>query len=253
MYAEERQEHLLQVARSAGRVDVSEMATVLQVGAKTIRGDLSALERMGRVRRVHGGAIPVERLTFEPAVAERDVVLIAEKERIARAAVTELPDEGAVLIDAGTTTARLGDLMPTDRELTVVTNSLSLAGRLASFPNLTVQLLGGRVRCRTLAAVETWALAALAGIYVDLALVAANGVSVECGVTTPDLAEAAVKTAMITSARRVVLVADHTKVGQSNFVRFADLDAVDLLITDTGLDHRRTAELTEAGLRVRRV
>ncbi|CAB4927067.1 MAG: DeoR family transcriptional regulator [Actinobacteria bacterium] len=253
MYAEERQEHILRAARSMGRVDVGELAVELDVAPETIRKDLTALERVGVLRRVHGGAIPVERLGFEPPVAARDVVLTAEKERIAKAAIAELPEEGAVLIDAGTTTARLGDLMPTDRELTVVTNALSLAGRLAAFPNLTVLLLGGRVRSRTLASVDPWAMSALAGIYVDLALLATNGVSVERGLTTPDPAEAAVKTAMVAAARRVVLLADHTKVGRDHFARFAELDAVDLLITDTGLDERTAAELADAGPRVQRV
>ncbi|MCW2584150.1 MAG: D-beta-D-heptose 1-phosphate adenosyltransferase [Klenkia sp.] len=253
MYAEERQEHILRAARSVGRVEVAELAVELDVAPETIRKDLTALERVGVVRRVHGGAIPVERLGFEPAVAARDVVLTAEKERIAKAAIAELPDEGAVLIDAGTTTARLADHMPTDRELTVVTNSLQLAGKLAAFPALNVLLLGGRVRSRTLASVDAWALSALAGVFVDLALLATNGVSVERGLTTPDPAEAAIKTAMIGAARRVVLLADHSKVGHDHFAHFGDLDAVDLLITDTGLDERTAAELADAGPRVSRV
>ncbi len=253
MYAEERQEHILRAARFAGRVEVTELAAELDVAPETIRKDLTALERVGVVRRVHGGAIPVERLGFEPAVAARDVVLTAEKERIAKAAIAELPEDGAVLIDAGTTTARLADLMPTDRELTIVTNALPLAGKLAAFPNLNVLLLGGRVRSRTLASVDAWALSALAGVYVDVALLATNGVSVERGLTTPDPAEAAIKTAMIAAARRVVLLADHSKVGHDHFAHFGDLEAVDLLITDTGLDERTAGELADAGPRVTRV
>ncbi|KQS68560.1 DeoR/GlpR family DNA-binding transcription regulator [Modestobacter sp. Leaf380] len=253
MYAEERQEHILRAARSAGRVEVTELAAELDVAPETIRKDLTALERVGVVRRVHGGAIPVERLGFEPAVAARDVVLTAEKERIAKAAIAELPEDGAVLIDAGTTTARLADLMPTDRELTIVTNALPLACKLAAFPNLNVLLLGGRVRSRTLASVDAWALSALAGVYVDVALLATNGVSVERGLTTPDPAEAAIKTAMIAAARRVVLLADHSKVGHDHFAHFGDLESVDLLITDTGLDERTAAELAAVGPRVTRV
>ncbi len=253
MYAEERQEHILRAARSVGRVEVTELAAELDVAPETIRKDLTALERVGVLRRVHGGAIPVERLGFEPAVAARDVVLTAEKERIAKAAIAELPEDGAVLIDAGTTTARLADHMPTDRELTVVTNALPLAGKLAAFPNLNVLMVGGRVRARTLASVDAWSLAALAGVYVDVALLATNGVSVERGLTTPDPAEAAVKTAMIAAARRVVLLADHSKVGHDHFAHFGDLDSVDLLITDSGLDERTAAELAAAGPRVSRV
>src|SRR4051812_50111703 len=118
MYAEERQRHIAAAPRAAGRVDVAELSAELKVTAETIRRDLTVLERHGLLRRVHGGAIPVERLGFEPAVAARDTVLVAEKERIAKAALSELPSEGAVLFDAGTTTGRLAEVLPADRELT---------------------------------------------------------------------------------------------------------------------------------------
>lgn len=250
MYAEERQAHILRLTRAAGRVEVTELAAELDVAPETIRKDLTVLERSGVVRRVHGGAMPVERLGFEPAVAARDVVLTAEKERIAKAALAEVPEDGAILLDAGTTTARLASVMPADRELTVVTNGLPLASRLAAYPNLTVLLVGGRVRGRTLAAVDTWALHALSEVYVDVAFMATNGVSVERGLTTPDPAEAAVKAAMMAAARRVVLLADHSKVGHDHFSRFGTLAQIDVLVTDSGLDERTAAELAAAGPRV---
>ena len=93
MFAEERQQEILQRARENGRVDVASLATELDVTPETVRRDLTALERAGLVRRVHGGAIPIERLGFEPALAARESLLTAEKERIAKAALAELPDE----------------------------------------------------------------------------------------------------------------------------------------------------------------
>lgn len=250
MYAEERQRYIVGLARADGRVDVAELAAELQVTTETVRRDLTILERQGVLRRVHGGAIPVERLGFEPALAARDGVMTAEKDRIAKAALAELPEEGAVLLDAGTTTARLADLLPSDRVLTVVTNALPMALGLVSRPNLTVLLLGGRVRGRTLAAVDSWATDALAQTYVDVAFLATNGVSVQRGLTTPDHAEAATKRAMITAAGRVVLLADHSKVGVDHLARFGDLEQVDTLITDSGLDERTAGELEGAGPRV---
>jgi len=250
MYAEERQQHIVGLARADGRVDVTELAAELQVTSETVRRDLTILERQGVLRRVHGGAIPVERLGFEPALAARNAVMTAEKDRIAKAALAELPEEGAVLLDAGSTTARLADLLPTDRALTVVTNAVPVALSLASRPSITVLLLGGRVRGRTLASVDSWATDALAGTFVDVAFLATNGVSVRRGLTTPDHAEAATKRAMIASAHRVVLLADHTKVGVDHLARFGDIEQVDTLITDTGLDERTAAELEGAGPRV---
>jgi DeoR family fructose operon transcriptional repressor len=189
-------------------------------------------------------------LGFEPALAARDSVLTDEKERIARLALAELPDEGSILLDAGTTTARLADALPADRELVVLTNSLPIAMSLSVRPNITVLMVGGKVRGRTQAAVDAWALQALADSYVDLAFIGTNGISLERGLTTPDTTESAVKRAMIRAARRSVVLADHTKVGQDHLSRFAELDEIDTLITDSGLDGQVTDELRGRGLRV---
>lgn len=250
MYAQERQQEIVRLARADGRVDVMALAESLNVTAETIRRDLTVLERAGVLRRVHGGAIPVERIGFEPTLAARDTVLITEKERIAKAALAELPDEGAVILDAGTTVARLAELLPTDRELTVVVNSPVLAVLMGTRPNLTVLQLGGRIRGRTLASVDDWALRALADLYVDVAFMGTNGCSVERGLTTPDQAEAAVKHAMIMAARRVVLLADHTKIGNDYLARFGTLADLDLLITDTGLETDLCLDIEAAGVRV---
>ena len=250
MYAPERHQQILARARSEGRVDVTALADELDVTPETIRRDLTALERHGLVRRVHGGAIPVERLGFEPGIADREGLLAGEKERIAKAALDELPDGGAVIFDAGTTTVRLAELLPTDRELTVVTHALPVATVLATRPGITLHLVGGTVRGRTLAAVGTWAVRALADIHADVAFVGTNGLSVEHGLTTPDLAEAAVKRALVTNARRTVVLADHTKLGRVDFAHVVPLSAVDTVVTDTGAEPELVEEIEAAGTRV---
>jgi DeoR family fructose operon transcriptional repressor len=250
MYAEERQQEIARIARVGGRVDVTTLADSLNVTAETIRRDLTTLERAGVLRRVHGGAIPVERLGFEPALAIRDTVLIEEKERIAKAALAEVPDEGAIILDAGTTTARLAQALPTEKELTVVVNSPVIAETLGTRKNLNILLLGGRLRGRTLATVDDWALRPLADMYVDVAFMGTNGCSVERGLTTPDPAEAAVKRAMIQAARRCVLLADHTKMGNDCLARFGALADLDTLITDTGLDDEIVSDIEANDVRV---
>jgi DeoR family transcriptional regulator, fructose operon transcriptional repressor len=250
VYPEERQQWIVESARAAGRVDVTALAEALDVTTETIRRDLKALERHGMLRRVHGGAIPIERLGFEPGLATRDAVLTAEKERIAKLALAELPAEGTVLLDAGTTTARLAEALPLDRELVVVTNGLPIAMSLSARPNLTVLLVGGRVRGRTLAAVDSWALRALEDTYVDVAFLGTNGISLERGLTTPDTNEAAIKRAMVRSARRTVVLADHSKIGVDHLARFAVLEDIDVLVTDSGVDPDYAERLRSAGPRV---
>jgi DeoR family transcriptional regulator, fructose operon transcriptional repressor len=250
MYAEERQQEILQHARANGRVDVTALAETFAVTAETIRRDLTTLERAGVLRRVHGGAIPVERMGFEPALAARDAALTDEKERIAKVALAEVPREGAIILDAGTTTARLAQALPADRELTVVVNSPAIASILGPRTNLKVLLLGGRVRGKTLATVDDWALRPLADLYVDVAFIGTNGLSVERGLTTPDPAEAAVKRAMIAASRRTIVLADHTKIGNDYLSRFGQLSDVDLLITDSGLNDDLVSDVEAEGVRV---
>ncbi|MDQ0775240.1 DeoR/GlpR family DNA-binding transcription regulator [Streptomyces aurantiacus] len=250
MYAPERQQEILRLARDGGRVDVVSLAEEFQVTAETIRRDLKALDRAGLLRRVHGGAIPAGRLDFEPDLAERETTAADEKDRIAKAAVAELPDEGTVILDAGTTVARLAGALPLEATLTVVTHSLPIAARLADHPGMQLHLIGGRVRHRTRAAVDAWALRAYGEIRADVVFLAANGFSAEHGLTTPDLAEAAVKRAVLAAARRVVLLADSAKYGQEHFARFGDLGDVDLLITDSGLSPEDATAIERGGTQV---
>ena len=127
MYAPERQQAILGHARSAGRVDVNGLADLFEVTPETIRRDLTGLERRGVLRRVHGGAIPVERLSMELPVDQRFGQNAAQKDRIAKAALDQLPDNGSIIIDAGTTTVRFAEMLPADRKFTVVTHGLPIA------------------------------------------------------------------------------------------------------------------------------
>ena len=126
MYAEERQQAIAELVAQNGRLSVTDLAERYEVTTETVRRDLSALERLGLVRRVHGGAVPSDTLTvIESALGERDAANTAEKDRIARAALDFLPPNGGtVLIDAGSTTSRLAALLPRDLRLTVVTHAV---------------------------------------------------------------------------------------------------------------------------------
>ncbi len=247
MYAAERQQRILAQARQAGRVEVGTLADDLGVAMETVRRDLTALERRGTLRRVHGGAIPVERLELEPTFATRVGRLSDAKRRVASRALDELPREGTVLLDSGSTTQALVELLPPDIDLTVVTNSVAAAAALVWHPGVALYLLGGRVRGRTGAAVGDWVTAALDGVCVDVAFLGTNGLSAVRGLTTPDQAEAAAKRAMVRAARRVVVVTDSTKLGDDHLHRFAALADVDLVITDADLDDDAAAEIVAAG------
>jgi DeoR family transcriptional regulator, fructose operon transcriptional repressor len=253
MIAEERQHRILTVARSEGSVDVGRLAADLSVAPETIRRDMRLLEQRGLVRRTHGGAYPVETARFETTLAMRTTRRVAEKRRIAEAAVGQLADAETVYIDEGFTPQLIAEALPADRSLTVVTASLPIAALLAGYHSLTVLMLGGRVRGRTLATVDHWATRMLAGFVIDLAFMGANGISREHGLTTPDPAVADVKAQVVRVARRRIFSGIHTKFGASSFCRFAEVADFETIITDTALPASEAHRYSLLGPQVIRV
>jgi DeoR family transcriptional regulator, fructose operon transcriptional repressor len=252
VYAEERQQAIADLVSQRGRMSVNGLAREYAVTTETVRRDLSILEGAGIIRRVHGGAVPAESLTvLETAVNERDRANTEQKDRIAKAALQFLPRAGgSILVDAGTTTARLATHLPRDLRLTVMTNAVPIAGRLAGLANLDLHLLPGRVRSTTLAAVGEETVDALQLLRTDVAFVGTNGVSLEHGLSTPDHSEAAAKRAMVGTTRQVVVLADSSKIGQEHTVRFAEIADIDALVTDSGIADAALEALRQQGVHV---
>lgn len=157
------------------------------------------------------------------------------KRRIAAEAVKLVGEAESVFVDEGYTPQLLAALLPGDRPLTVVTASLSTAAAVADSANMTVLLLGGRVRGRTMATVGSWACAMLSGFVIDLAFLGANGISRDLGLTTPDPAVADVKAKALEVSRRRVFMGHHSKFGASSFCRFAEVGDFETIVTDTEL------------------
>lgn len=253
MYAEERQRTIVNLALRYDRVAVTELAARFDVTTETIRRDLDVLDRRGILRRVHGGAVPADNVRLvETAVTDREPAFSAQKNRIAQAALELLPSGAGstVLIDSGTTTARLAAAMSPNQVHTVVTNSVPIASQLAMAPGSAVHLLGGRVRGITQATVGGDTVTELGRLRVDVAFLGANGITLHHGFSTPDPDEAAVKRAMVRSGRKVVVLADSSKIGASLLVSFAAITEVHTLITDSDLSQADKNQLTNAGLEV---
>lgn len=234
MDSESRQARIVEFARTRGRVEVAALAEEFDVAAETIRRDLKVLATRRLLKRVHGGAIPLETAAFESGVEYRSRVDLAQKHRIASGAAALLQGAETVYLDEGFSPRLIAERLA-DQELTVVTSSLLAAEALADSSTVTVLLLGGRMRGRTLATVDHWATDMLSRLVIDLAYLGTNGITVEDGLTTPDPAVAAVKQTAVRVARRRVLVAAHSKFGVSSFCRFADVGDFDTIVTGTEL------------------
>ena len=145
--ADERRRQILERTRAVGRVAVSDIAEELDVAPETVRRDFKLLEEHGLIRRTHGGAYPVDGAAFETTVSRSSEYLLAEKRRIAVAAVNSLRDAATLYLDEGFTPSLVADeLIKLKPELTVVTSSLAVAGMLAPVASISVIMLGGRVR-----------------------------------------------------------------------------------------------------------
>lgn len=266
MFAEERQQLIADLVTANGRASVTDLAGRFRITTETVRRDLAALEAAGSVRRVHGGAVSPDRIsTMEESILQRTEQRPAEKIRIAQAALALIPEgrAGSVLIDAGSTTEALAELLaartaaaespgafPTETELVVITNALPIAAKLSGGAGIALHLLGGKVRGLTQAAVGPPTVDTIRRLRPDIAFIGANGIDAAFGLSTPDPEEAAVKAAFVQSARRIVVLADSSKLDAETLVQFASLKDLDTLITDRTPARDLTEALAEAGVEV---
>lgn len=264
MFAEERQQLIVGLITASGRASVTDLAERFSITTETVRRDLAALEAAGSVRRVHGGAVSPDRFsTAEESILVRTDQRQPEKTRIAEAALALIPQDrtGSILIDAGSTTEALAELLATRtaaasaisgpaEELVVITHSLPVATKLSGEPGIALHLLGGRVRGITQAAVGQSTVEAARRIRPDIAFIGTNGIHAAFGLSTPDPEEAAVKAAFVQSARRIVVLADSSKLDAETLVQFASLKDLDTLITDTKPSQDLADALADAGVEV---
>ena len=247
MFQLERRRRIIERLQQDGRVDVAELAEAFDVTSETIRRDLTDLQRERLVRRVHGGAVPWRGSTLVPRLAVREGINVDEKRRIAAAATREVPRQGSLIIDSGSTALHLADQLDRDRDLTVITNSIPIIRSLASTDHPEVVVLGGALRRKTMAMVDDNGVDMLRDITVDVLFIGCDGMSPERGFTTPYREEVAIKRAMMAAARRTVMMFDHSKVRNEQLFRFATIEEVDVIITDTGVDDAIASLLEEQG------
>ncbi|MEM8745087.1 MAG: DeoR/GlpR family DNA-binding transcription regulator [Actinomycetota bacterium] len=232
----DRQTEIYSLAVSRGSVEVADLAKRFAVTTETIRRDLSELQERGQLRRVHGGAVPTERVHHEPLVTERDSQNAAEKLQIAEAAVAEIPHNGTAIIDSGSTLQKLAEVFPTDRGVHVITNSLRSGLSLARRGVEPLTVLGGGVNANTFAMVDSFTVEMVRELSVDLLFISCDGLSFTRGLTTPYRNESMVKRAMIEAAARVVALVDSSKLGNNQLFSYAEFDEIDVVITDSGAD-----------------
>ena len=234
MWAEDRHHRILSLLIAQGRIETDSLAEALKVSRETVRRDLLKLEAAGKLRRVHGGVIAAE-LPAEKPFEMRRQANAPEKRRIAKAAVRLLKSGECCFIDAGTTTAAFAVELAKVPGIAVITNSLDVASTLrAASSDADILLLGGQVGADVPATYGEIALSQIGRFRPDAAIISPVGLHPGHGATAYFLPEAEIARSMIANARRLIMLADRSKLGETSRVRLCGCDDIDVLVTDKG-------------------
>jgi DeoR family transcriptional regulator of aga operon len=235
MTGDERRARLSELVGARGFVRVTDAASLLDVSEVTVRGDLSALEDAGALTRVHGGAIPRSAGRSEQSLEQAQSHAAGSKRAIGVAAASLVSSGQSVILDVGSTALAVAQALVRRDDLddvSVITNGLSIALALeAALPRFTVVVSGGTLRPLQHSLVNPGASAFLESLHADLAFIGCNGIDAERGVTNINYPEAEVKRRMMLSAKRRILIADGSKLGQAHLGVIGTVAEFDLLVT----------------------
>lgn len=248
MNATERKRQIVELLRQRESVDVVSLSSLFGTSRVTIRNDLNALENKGILVRTRGGAILAENQTLVRLVSNTIHEHTLEKHRIAEIACRLIEPGMNVIIDSGSTTVHLADVIP-DIPIAVVTNSMLVVQSLACRERIELVIAGGVLRRQSMSTIGAEACRCFGQIHADLLFFGASGFSLDQGITCSNLIEADVKKAMIRSACRTVLMIDSTKTEVSSFARICGWESVDVLITDR-IEPRMKDSLMQKGVMV---
>jgi DeoR family transcriptional regulator of aga operon len=249
--ARERQQRIIEQLNTSGKIEIGEMARQLEVSAVTLRADLEELERLQVLRRIRGGAIALRPSRFERSIETSLKTMTEEKARIAQIAAALVHDNQTVIMDTGSTTAAIARALPkTLHNVAVVTNSLNIVFELRRHPGIMLIVTGGQLRPLLNSLVSSFGQLLLQEINADIAFMSCSGVDSRKGFTNGDWEEAEMKKHMLRAARRVIFVADHSKLNQIATARIAAISDADLLITDAAAPMEIVNELRAARLSV---
>lgn len=250
MLAEVRQHSIIDIIRLEGKITVAELCKRFSVSPATIRNDLTKLEAANLLKRTYGGAISSHRANYELTTHEKEVQNVREKRAIAEAALRCIQPGDVVAIDTGTTTFELTRQITGIHNLTVMTNDLQIALYLEANSECSIIIVGGALRRNYHCAVGAFSIQMIDNLHVDKAFLAANGVTTERGLSTPNVELASVKRKIMDISEKTYLLADSSKIGKSSFAHIAPLNAVEAMLTDENAPEEFVLQAESMGVKV---
>ena len=247
MTAHERRQSLVEILRKEPGLRVAELAKVFAVSEGTVRNDLNALEKDGRLKRVHGGAVLVDQGQFQNnSFIRRFKQNAAAKYAIAQQAAVLVQDGDSILLDASSTAYYLACALTGRQKLRVMTNGFEVARELAQNSTNTVILIGGVVNNDSSSVTGLLSERIIAELHIEKAFFSCSAFSFERGMTEVHLEEAQLKRKAIESSKQVFALVDSSKIGKEDLTPFAHLDQITHLFTDSELPPQEAVKLSQA-------
>ncbi|NRF94539.1 DeoR/GlpR transcriptional regulator [Paenibacillus frigoriresistens] len=252
MFLEERQEQIMQRLLESQSVRITDLVEEFGVTRETLRKDLYHLEKQGLIRKVHGGAVlnKTDVSNEEPPYNKRSLINPEEKEKIAKRAAELVEDGDTLYLDIGTTTLLFAKQLKSRNNITIITNSLLIAMELGNQTNLKVILSGGELRPGELSLSGPSAIQTLQNYYIDKAFVGVGGLSEDSGFTDYHIYESEIRTLMLNHAKEKYALVDHSKMHITAFYKSADMQDMDVVITDAGAPLNLVKTLQSHGVEV---
>ena len=249
MLSQQRQQRILEFIKTHRSAQVVELSDVFGISLSTVRRDLREMEDEGLISRVHGGAVLVDN-EYESPVLMRAKHFAPEKHRIGRAAAELVEDGETIIITSGTTTEAMLPFLAERRNLTVITNGITIAYRLGLYPDIEVIVLGGWLRSAEFSLLGHLAMEALQDLHASKVFHGTYGIDPHNGLTGTFLPEVQTDRAIFAAARDVIILADSSKFRQTGPVRLASVADIDTVISDSGASDADIRALEERQIRV---
>lgn len=231
-----------------GSVQVSDLVPKLNVSAVTVRKDLTDLEKSDKLYRSHGKAVLVNPYINNRPVNEKEKLAADEKHAIGREAARLITRNDSICIASGTTVHALARNIQPIQKLTVVSASLAVSNILSQHDNIDIIQLGGMLRHSSLSVVGEFAMRVLAQCSFSKLFLGVDGIDMDYGITTTEMREASLNQKMIAAAQKTIVLADSSKFGRRGFAKIADIDAVDIIITDAGVSPKVVKRVEDRGI-----
>ncbi len=244
-----RRTEILNLINVNGKVSVNELSEKFGISVVSIRNDLAHLEKKGLLIKTRGGAIKSQPVNFDLSLNQKLKINYTEKQKIGKKAIEFVKNGDSIVIDSGSTTLEVAKNLE-EFDINLITNSLPIADICADFKKVNVIIPGGELRPEMRSLIGPITLNTINELRCDIAFIGADSISIDSGIYTPLISEAAISRAMIKIAKKVIVVVDSSKFSRKSLAKISSLDYIDIIITDNNIKKEELSKLQSSGIEV---